>query len=380
MIEIIADNVTSPLGMSTAENYSAVVSGMSKLQRYENFRGIPQPITASVFSSDDWQKMTIGANPYERLVIHSITEALSHTHIDVSSPRTLMVFSTTKGNVEGLEELNGRNALNEEKTASILPSESALRIAKYLGNPNTPITVSNACISGVAAQLIAMRALKAGRFDNAVISGADLQSKFILSGFLSIKTISSKPCRPFDIDRNGLNPGEACATIIMSRVADMTDENHWYAVNGAVCNDAFHISNPSKKGEGCFRAILKALSGTPVEDLALVNAHGTATLYNDEMEAVALNRAGLSNIPVNSLKGYYGHTMGAAGLLETIISMHSIDHNTILGTRGFAEMGVSKAVNISSDNRFTDKRSFLKIISGFGGGNAAILYRKGGRA
>ena len=147
---------------------------------------------------------------------------------------------------------------------------------------------------------------------------------------------------------------------------------------GAVRNDASHISNPSKTAEGCFRALSRVLDHCEEGELALVNAHGTSTLYNDEMEAMALKRAQLSEIPVNSLKGYYGHTMGAAGILETIITMHAIDDHTVLGTRGFEERGVSCRVNVSGDNRPTDKRAFVKLISGFGGCNAAMLFRKGG--
>ena len=109
------------------------------------------------------------------------------------------------------------------------------------------------------------------------------------------------------------------------------------------------------------------------DELALVNAHGTATMFMDQMEAVALDRAGLSDIPVNSYKGYFGHTLGAAGVLETILTMHALDDHTILGTRGFQELGVSVPIQVSAEAKPTDKRTFLKLISGFGGSNAALL-------
>ena len=120
------------------------------------------------------------------------------------------------------------------------------------------------------------------------------------------------------------------------------------------------------------------LGGVDVDDLALVNVHGTSTLYNDEMESKALARAGLKDVPVNTLKGFYGHTMGAAGILEVILSMASIDDKMILATRGYSECGVSQPLNISNENRDTDKRSFVKLLSGFGGCNAAMLFKKGG--
>ena len=96
------------------------------------------------------------------------------------------------------------------------------------------------------------------------------------------------------------------------------------------------------------------------------------------MESIAIDRAGLSNVPVNSLKGYYGHTMGAAGVLETIMSMQAIDDNNILASRGFETLGVSRNINVTNQNQPTEKKAFIKLLSGFGGCNAALLMTKGG--
>ena len=143
-----------------------------------------------------------------------------------------------------------------------------------------------------------------------------------------------------------------------------------------MCNDANHISGPSRTGEGSFRC-LQALNLNR-DELAFVSVHGTSTLYNDEMESIALDRAGLADVPMFSLKGIYGHTMGAAGVLETILSMQAVDDGCVLGTRGFEELGVSRSVRLSAQNGQTSKRSFIKLLSGFGGCNAAMLFRKGG--
>ena len=139
-------------------------------------------------------------------------------------------------------------------------------------------------------------------------------------------------------------------------------------------NDAYHISHPSKSAEGSYRALTKVMEEIDPELISMVNLHGTATMFNDEMEAVALERAGLSNIPVNSLKGYFGHTLGAAGLLETLVTMSAFEDGFGLGTRGFSELGVSRKINISSENRKAVEKRFIKLISGFGGCNAAMMY------
>jgi 3-oxoacyl-[acyl-carrier-protein] synthase-1 len=371
MIRKIADNIYSPLGFTTAENYASVKAGKSRLRRFEGAMGLPEPFTASLF---DWEQVERldGYTRFETIAIQSARRALAQAGIDPASPKVLFVISTTKGNVDLLDNPSG--TFPEDR---VHLGVAARRVSTYFGNPNQPLVVSNACISGLSAQIAAMRLLEDGACETAVVIGADVQSRFIISGFQSLMALSPMECRPFDIERVGLNLGEAAATIIYTNVeAEGSDE--WLAVGGAVRNDAHHISNPSRTGEGCYRAIRAALGNTSVEELAFVNAHGTSTLYNDEMEAVAINRAGLSKVPVNSLKGYYGHTMGAAGVLETILSMASVDDGCVLGTRGFEELGVSRPVRMSAQNEPTTKRSFVKLLSGFGGCNAAMLFRKGG--
>lgn len=150
----------------------------------------------------------------------------------------------------------------------------------------------------------------------------------------------------------------------------------WALSRGAIRNDANHISGPSRTGEGSFRALQYVLRNAEINNMACVSVHGTATPYNDEMEAVALSRAGLSSTPVSALKGYYGHTLGAAGILETLVTMHAIDNNTVLPTRGFDILGTTNTINVSNYTQTTDKQSFIKLLSGFGGCNAAAMFTK----
>ena len=203
--------------------------------------------------------------------------------------------------------------------------------------------------------------------------GADEQSPFIISGFLSFKAISDEPCRPFDKDRKGLNLGECAATVVLEASDDK--KCGWELVCGAIRNDANHISGPSRTGEGSYLALMEVLKQCNRDKLAFVNVHGTATAYNDEMESIALYRAGLIDVPVTGLKGYYGHTMGAAGIMESILSMYAVRDNTVLATRGFAEQGTTWPVSVSNGLRECRGSEFIKLLSGFGGSNAALLYR-----
>ena len=260
--------------------------------------------------------------------------------------------------------------------ATLQPAESAKRIASLLGITTPPLVVCNACISGVAALVTAQRLLDCGSYDTAIVVGCDVISHFVVSGFQSLKAMSPEPCRPFDIERIGLNLGEAAATMILVHNSQVEGQRSkvegWQIVRGAIRNDAYHISSPSPKGEGCASAIRYVTEGVDSKTLSAINAHGTATMYNDQMESVAITAAGLSDVPMNSLKGYYGHTLGASGILETIITMHSVAHGELLGTRGFSEIGVSGRVNISAQTMPISKQSFVKVISGFGGCNAAV--------
>ena len=366
MVYLLADNITSPLGMTSAQNYQAVKAGRSALAPYSNLWEIPEPFTAALFSETQWQAMAReGLTRFESLVMHSVTQALEGTSIDSSSPRVVFILSTTKANIELLGD--------PEATPELLhPGESARRIAKALGLTTEPVVVCNACVSGLSALILAERLLTQRQYDYAIVCGADSLSRFVISGFQSFKSMDAQPCRPYDIERLGMNLGEAAATMILAGEHTGTGKG-WALLQGTIRNDAHHISNPSNKGEGAYHAMMPLLQQINQDTLALVNAHGTATMFMDQMEAVALHRAGLSETPVNSYKGYFGHTLGAAGVLETILTIQALNDQSILGTRGFQELGVSVPIQVSAEAKVTDKKTFLKLISGFGGTNAALL-------
>lgn len=379
MIVRIADNIVSPLGTTSEANYLAVKSGKSELKRYEGKWNLPEPFVASLIDrpslDDEFAAHNIDDRFtfFEKVVILSSCKALANAKIDASSEKVLFILSTTKGNVHLLDA--NETGFPKER---VLLGQAARQLTDFFHNPNQPIVASNACISGVCAQIEAIRNLQGNRFEYVVVVGADVQSPFIVSGFQSFKALSSDPCKPFDAQRTGLNLGDAAATIVYAR-RDVVSASDWVACRGAIRNDANHISGPSRVGEGSFRALKAALGDFNPNEIAFINAHGTATPYNDEMESIAIERAGLSEVPVNALKGYFGHTMGAAGVLESILSMKAIDDHTVLATRGYNNIGVSHPLVLSNQNCPTEKRAFIKLLSGFGGCNAALLFVKGGQ-
>lgn len=366
MVVRLADYVASPLAFGTHETYEALKDGKSCLRRYEGWQGVPEPFVASLFPEDmleteaEKDGITADYTRFERLCILTACRALAKVAVDASAVRTLFVLATTKGDI------------------GTPLGHTATRIARWFGNDVQPLVVCNACISGLHALIEAKRMLEVGLYDHVVVIGADLQTPFVVSGFLSLKALSAEPCRPFDEDRTGLNLGDAAACIVMGRV-ETVPSDMWQAVRGVVHNDAFHISSPSKQAEGCFRALKRVTEGFVPSDIDFVNLHGTATMYNDEMEAVGMWRARLTEVPANSLKGYLGHTMGAAGIIETLISMEGADDGLLLGTRGYRIQGISRPLAVTNGHRPIRGRRFVKAISGFGGSNAAMLFEKGGR-
>lgn len=360
MAYIIADNIISPLGETSEDNYLSVKSGRSGIRAYEpGTCNIPEGFNASLLFED-----------FETLALKSAQKAIGNGQLELKGKRTAFILSSTKGNIE----------------ENISLADSAQRIASQLGIDTKPIVVCNACISGLSALILGNRLIDSGLYDAAIVCGCDTPRQFILSGFQSLKALSPEPCRPFDMERMGLNLGEAAATLILSK--NPIQGNSWRMGDGFIRNDAFHISTPSKTADGLYLSLQRTLESFTKEisstceqidmkaHLAFINAHGTATLFNDQMESVAIGRAGLSDLPANAYKSFWGHTMGAAGILETIISMKAIDDDTILGTRGFSELGVSGKMNICAENRPTDKKGFIKMLSGFGGCNATIWAAK----
>lgn len=360
MAYIIADNIISPLGETSEENYLSVKAGRSGIRAYEpGTCNIPEGFYASLLFED-----------FETLALRSAQKAIANERLELKGKRTAFILSSTKGNIE----------------ENISLADSAQRIASQLGIDAKPIVVCNACISGLSALILGNRLIDSGLYDAAIVCGCDTPRQFILSGFQSLKALSPEPCRPFDMERLGLNLGEAAATIILSK--NPIQGNSWRMGDGFIRNDAFHISTPSKTADGLYLSLQRTLESYTKEisstckqidmkaHLAFINAHGTATLFNDQMESVAIGRAGLSDLPADTYKSFWGHTMGAAGILETIISMKAIDDDTILGTRGFSELGVSGKMNICAENRPTDKKGFIKMLSGFGGCNATIWAAK----
>ncbi|MGI9551885.1 MAG: beta-ketoacyl-[acyl-carrier-protein] synthase family protein [Aurantibacter sp.] len=371
------NNIVSSFGFDSRSAIRQIKEEVSGLQLIDDKNILPRPFYSSRIDGNELLERFELLNPkeahtrLEQMLIVSLSDTIAKSNIELTD-RVGLIISTTKGNIDVLE---AQSPFPKERAYL---SELGKKVKEFFGFQNEAIVLSNACVSGVLAVAVAKRLIQQDKYDHVFVAAGDLVTHFILSGFQAFQALSDEPCRPYCKTRSGINIGEVGTSILVtSNEGNLTNESV-VILGEASCNDANHISGPSRTGEGLFRSIVSALkqSGLSSEEIDYISAHGTATQFNDEMEAVAFNRAGLQDIPLNSLKGYFGHTLGASGLLETIIGMHSLYQNALFASKGFQELGVSQALNIIKKTSSQQINTFLKTSSGFGGSNTAVVFQK----
>lgn len=370
-VYISETNCITPIGFDVDSNVKNILNGVSAIQKHDNKSLLDFPFFSAIVNEIELNQAFAKITPVqnytklEKMMILALQPMVEKSRSEINN-KTAFILSTTKGNITALENTDVENAQL---------SNLAKKVANFFGFTTEPIVVSNACVSGILAVSVAKRLIQANVYDNAFIVAGDLVSEFVLSGFNSFQAMSSAPCQPYSKNRTGVNLGEATAAVLVTS----NPENAKVKILGdGSINDANHISGPSRTGEGLVRSIESALKEANIDknNIGYISAHGTATPFNDEMEAIALNRLGLQNIPMNSLKGYYGHTLGASGLLETVIGIESVLQNKLFVSAGYDESGVSENINVIEKNSDAEMQYFLKTASGFGGCNTAVLFEK----
>jgi len=373
-IYIAETNCITPLGFDVESNVEAILRGESGIQLHGDVSLMPNSFYASIVSTEKinsaFEKISTDKkySRLEKMMILALEPIIKNSGIELNS-KTAFLLSTTKGNVTALKEDS------EESFNNAHLDVLAKNVADFFGFKTQPIVVSNACVSGILAVSIAKRMIQSELYDNVFVVAGDEVSEFVLSGFNAFQAMSNLPCKPYSKNRTGVSLGEATAAVLISVEAKNAKIK---VIGDSSINDANHISGPSRTGEGLFRSIQNALKEAQIDadKLDYISAHGTATPFNDEMEAIALSRLNLQNAPINSLKGFYGHTLGASGLLETVIAIESANKNMLFESKGFDEIGVSETINVIEKNEEATINYFLKTASGFGGCNTAVVFEK----
>lgn len=245
---------------------------------------------------------------------------------------------------------------------------------KYLGVQGAYATIGTACSSSAKVFATASRYLQAGLCDAAIVAGAESFNQTLIHGFRSFNVLASEPCKPWGIDRTGINVGAAAGFALLER-----EPNHGEDI--LLCGygesaDAYHMTAPHPEGEGIEKSMLDALGSAGLEpkDIDYINVHGSGTPLNDGIEDAAIARIFGKNTLCSSTKGWTGHTQGAAGITEAIILMLSIQESLAPATLNTQILDPDLVCNISLENVKQDIQFGLTNSMGFGGSNATLIF------
>jgi len=301
-------------------------------------------------------------------------------HLPALSPDTLLIASTTKGGVDCLERV-ARNLPTVPDDIPLPALGAALR--RRLGLTTPGFTVSAACASGSSALGRAGQIIATGAATSVLVVAFDAVSEFIFSGFSALQALSPGACAPFDRGRSGLTLGEGAAALLLAspeRARNEGREPVGELLGWGASNDAVHITAPARDSRGLIQAIRAALAQAGIEpgDVGGVSAHGTGTIYNDLMELNAFRTVfGERGVPVYGVKGALGHTLGAAGAIESVIALRALAEGVVPGTVGFKDPDPAAVGLVHTEPAPLRASRLLLTNSGFGGVNAALVL--GGR-
>jgi 3-oxoacyl-(acyl-carrier-protein) synthase len=346
------------------------------------------------FSGPRFQSNIVGAapldepdddNPALRLAGSALREAISGFHrrreggsppAGIPAERIGLVLSTTKANIEALERLSDGRPCSDAARRHLRADLLAADLANEHGARGPVQAVSVACVSGLVALMQGARMIHRGDADAVFVVGVDHLSAFVVAGFSALKAIDPGGCRPFDRDRCGLSPGEAGAAVVLSR-DDVAGQPAIEIEGWGSSNDANHMTGPSRDGSGLAQAIRAALNSARLraDQIDYVNVHGTGTPYNDAMESAALRAVfGDACPPVSGLKGMLGHTLGAAGIIESMACALAMREGLLPGTPRLRAPAEAAPASLVREPRPAGRLGrVLKLNTGFGGVNGALI-------
>ena len=256
------------------------------------------------------------------------------------------------------------------------------RIAAELGISGYINTLSTACSSGANAIMLGARMLLQGKLDRVLVGGADALTQFTINGFRSLMIYDDQWCRPFDDSRSGLNLGEGAAFLLLENEKSLSfsgNETLSYINGWANAADAYHQTASSPDGKGATLAIQQAIRKAEISlsDISYINAHGTGTKNNDLSESVALKNVFGADIPAfSSTKPYTGHTLAAAGAIEAVFSVLSIQHGLIYPNLNFQKAIVEEGLIPAKRLQNTPVQAVLSNSFGFGGNNSSLVFSR----
>ena len=315
----------------------------------------------------------------------AIDEALAEAGISPEDLKSLRVggamgttVSCQLNSIPFYAALRKGEPVSAEPLRSYVDGNPAEWVRREYSLQGPALTVSNACASGTDAIGIAMLWLRAGIVDIAIAGGADEMNKVPYDGFFALGVCSEEPCRPFDADRKGLNLGEGAAVVVLG--GEGMRRGSRFALTGyGKTADAFHITRPAPDGAGLESAIRNALAdaGAASDEIDYINAHGTGTDTNDRTESAVLGRVFGPDVRFSSTKAMTGHTLGAAGAIECVLSLIALEDSVVPGNLRFARLAPDMPVApVAETAPLPGMRKVLSVSVAFGGSNSAIAMER----
>ncbi|MEZ5195756.1 MAG: beta-ketoacyl-[acyl-carrier-protein] synthase family protein [Bacteroidales bacterium] len=383
--------IVSAIGLNVAENFNslkALKHGIGKLENFESVHSQSLPVGEIKLTNQQLAErlgIEIGSDFSRTALLGMIAakEAISNaglTNFDQSNMG--IISATTVGGMDRTEMLY-RNVTKENRNFIVthVCGDSTEKIADLLDISGFVSTISTACSSSINSVMTGAEMIKNNLLDRVVAGGTDALSKFTINGFNSLMILDKSHNRPFDKSRTGLNLGEGAAFLVLESeqaIKGREDKILCELTGYANANDAFHQTASSDNGEGPFLAMSGALekSGLKAEEIDCINAHGTGTNNNDLTEAIAIKRLFGSKIPpFSSTKPYTGHTLGAAGAVESVFSILSLRYNIVFPTFNFSEH--MEEIPLSPETKLMEGLQIKNVLSnsfGFGGNDSSIIF------
>jgi 3-oxoacyl-[acyl-carrier-protein] synthase II len=395
--------IVTALGSGVEETWRNLIAGRSGVRPVTVFdvstcRCRTAAAVGALPVPEDWlgPKRTRHLDRASRMVLVAGREALGQAQLARDSRQatldTFLVLGTTGGGMVSGEQfhrrlLAGKTTAGSARLVKNYASEQqALDLREAFRLEGPILLTANACATGANAVGYAFHLVRSGQCDMVLCGGYDALSELIFAGFDSLQAMTTTTCRPFDRARDGLVLGEGAAVLVLESSARA--KKRGAAILGEVAGygqaiDTHHLTQPHPEGDGAVLAMERAIfsAGLTVAGIDHVNAHGTATIQNDAMEARAIRRCfgpRTDEIPVTSVKAALGHTLGGAGAIETVVSLLSLQHQCVPPTLNYETPDPSCAVCVSTRAKPHPVRAVLSNSFGFGGSNAAVVVRRWG--
>ena len=379
-VAILAAGVVTPIGGDLDAFWSALVAGRDGISTIERFRVDDLRVgrggeIKSLPPARPGRPLDCRAS---RLLLAATDDLLRRSRVDTGAARVGVVVGTALGAVEELERALDKDERPRLAAAALYDSPGRA-LARRLGCRGPVLTVSTACASGATALGVAADLLRTDRADLVIAGGFDVLCRFVMRGFDALRSLTRERVRPFDRRRSGLLLGEAAALVLMARDGEARGARMGRLLGHASTSDGAHIAAPHPEGRGLETAVRGALqqAGLAAGDVDFVSAHGTATTLNDPIETAVLKRVlgpRAGEIPVNSIKGGLGHTMGAAATLEAIMCLLASRDGIVPPTLGYEEADPACDLDyVPLQARPLRPRVSLSTSLGFGGCNAALV-------